>query len=329
MRIGIASTYYARHGGAISSVDRRFASAAERRGADVVHIDPLACSYEMETGRTAIRLAGKTLALDALLVRRAALHWHAAKTLVLMAHEGGTVCIDGPETFLGTLSGKFQAQLRRYRLPGCHTPRSFLYLNAESVARTPPPREAFPLLRKPVRGSLGEGIEPVADPAALRAYVARYDFGEPLLLQEHLRGVEFRALLLADACLGVVEKVPGEGGLGNIARGARFVPAPAARARELTALGRRIMERAPYDFAALDVIRTEDGRYWALECNRNPHFRGFEAAFPDVDVPGAVIDLLVARVGATSARRANSDRTGPVAEMQRIPLPRSDRTNIV
>lgn len=304
LRIGIATSFYARHAGAVSSVDARFAAAFASRGATVVHVDPLRCAYELDGGRVAISLDGEPVRLDGLLVRRAAHHWNAMKTLVLCAAEQGTACVDRPETFLGTLSGKFQALLRRHRLPGDCTPRSFLYYRKESVAAAPPPDDAFPLLRKPVRGSLGAGIHEIRDRAALASYVARYDFVEPLLLQRRIEGPEFRALMLGERCLGVVLKHPGEDGLGNYARGAVFEPAAPADARSVEALSRTIMASAPYDFAAVDLIR-ESGRaggFRVLECNRNPHFRGFEAAFPRVDVPAAVAEFLFARVSESAPR---------------------------
>lgn len=313
MRIGITSTYYARHQGAVSSVDERFAAAVRAAGGEAIHIDPLRCAYEIDGRRVAVRLLagpqGATipLALDGLLVRRAAHHWTAVKTLVLCAAAGGAVCLDPPETFVGNLSGKFQAALRRLALADGQTPRSFLYYRRDCARGAPPPDEAFPLLRKPVRGSLGAGIHRIPDRAALAAYVAAYDFAEPLMLQQQVDGVEFRALMLADRCLGVVHKRPGPEGLGNYARGASFAPAEPADAAAIAALGRAVMAAAPYEFAAVDVIRTPDGHLHILECNRNPHFRGFEEAFPTVDVPGELMAFLMGRV-SERRRQSRSDR---------------------
>lgn len=311
MQIGIASTYFARHRGEIPAVDHRFAAAAEARGAEVVFVDPTACTFEITSGRTAIRLDGRPLALDGLFIRRAAWFWTAMKTLVLLAHEGGTVCVDRPATFLGTFSGKFQAQLRRYRMPQVGTPRSFLYFSESALAADPPPRDVYPLLRKPLRGSLGEGIVRVADPDALAALTAGYDFRDPLMLQQVVVGTEYRALMLRSHCLGVVEKRPGPNGLGNFAKGAEFVPAPPEAARDVEALGRTVMGHAPYDFAALDAMRAPDGRLWVLECNRNPQFHGFEKAFPGVDVADAVMGFVVERVQAAAAARARVRPRGP------------------
>lgn len=296
MQVGIASTYYARHEGSISSVDRRFARALEARGADVVHVDPLAVRYEIASGHTAMSYDGAPLRLDGLLVRRSAHHWNAVKTLVLTAHAGGTACVDRHDAFLTTYSGKFQAQLRRFRDPGVQTPRSWLYYNAASLAADPPPSEAYPLLRKPVRGSLGAGIHVLASAKELRTYVDTYDFSAPLMLQHMVTGVEYRALVLGDSCLGVVRKEPGDEGLGNVARGARFVPANTAELGPVRDLSLALVASYPYDFAAVDLIRDADGAQWVLECNRNPHFAGFEQALPDVDVASAVADFLLERV---------------------------------
>ena len=213
-----------------------------------------------------------------------------------MAHETGAACVDRPETFLGTLSGKFQALLRRYRLPEAYTPRSFLCFTRAGAAADPPPAGVYPLLRKPLRGSLGDGIVERPDAGALAQYVAAYDFDEPLMLQERVSGEEFRALMLGARCLGVVAKLPGRDGLGNVAQGAVFVPAAPERAAEVAALARTLMADAPYDFAAVDVIRNAGGGLCVLECNRNPHFAGFERALPDVDVAAAVIGFLLERV---------------------------------
>jgi glutathione synthase/RimK-type ligase-like ATP-grasp enzyme len=307
MRIGITSTYYARHDGAVSSVDERFAAAVRAAGGEAVHIDPLRCAYELDGPRVGLRLDGAPLALDGLLVRRAGHFWTAVKTLVLCAAESGTVCLDPPETFLGNLSGKFQAALRRARLADGTTPRSFLYFRRAAAGAAPPPDDAFPLLRKPVRGSLGAGIHRIPDRAALDAYVAAYDFAEPLMVQQQVAGREFRALMLADRCLGVVAKEPGPEGFGNFARGARFLPADPADAAAIAALARTVMSVAPVEFAAVDVIRAPGGRLHVLECNRNPHFAGFEQAFPQVDVAAELIGLLVDRIsrrrGAPDLRR--------------------------
>jgi len=304
MRIGITSTYYARHEGAISSVDERFAAAIAAVGGEAVHIDPLRCAYELDGARVDLRLAGAPLALDGLLVRRAGHFWTAVKTLVLCAAQSGAVCVDPPETFVGNLSGKFQAALRRARLADGTTPRSFLYFRREAALAAPPPDDAFPLLRKPVRGSLGAGIHRLPDRPALDAYVAAYDFGEALMLQQQVVGREFRALMLADRCLGVVAKEPGPEGFGNYARGARFLPAEPADADEIARLARTVMSLAPVEFAAVDVIRTDRGQLHVLECNRNPHFAGFESAFPNVDVAVELIGYLVDRISARRRSRA-------------------------
>jgi glutathione synthase/RimK-type ligase-like ATP-grasp enzyme len=296
MRIGIANTYYARHGGGITSEDERFAAAGRAAGAEVVHIDPLRCAFEIDGPRVGVRLDGEPLALDGLLVRRAAHFWTAVKTLVLCLAENGAVCIDPPETFLGNLSGKFQAALRRHRLADGTTPRSFLYYTREAALAATPPDGVFPLLRKPVRGSLGAGIERLPDPGALARYVEAYEFREPLMLQQVVVGPEFRALMLEDRCLGVVRKHPGPDGLGNFARGARFEPAEPADAAAVSALARVVLTNAPYDFAAVDVIRDDNGRMHVLECNRNPHFCGFEQAFPQVDVAVELMNRLVERI---------------------------------
>ena len=296
MLIGIASTYAARHEGQISSVEQRFAQAGRERGCDVVHIDPLRCSYELRSNRAEIRLSGEVLQLDGLLIRRAAHHWNAVKTLVLMAHETGAVCIDRRETFLGTLSGKFQALLRRYQLPENRTPVSFLYFRRDAVAADPPPADAWPLLTKPLRGSLGRGIRLVQGPQELLSVVRDHDFREPLMLQKRVEGREYRALMLETRCLGVVAKEPGPDGFGNVARGAVFQPASPNQTKTVCDLATAIMAEAPYDFAAVDVILDDAGDAWVLECNRNPHFAGFETALPDVDVPAAVMEILHSRI---------------------------------
>ncbi len=296
MLIGIASTHSPSKRGRISSVDERFAAAAAARGAEPLFIDPLDCSYEIDRHRPRIFLHGQPLALDGLLVRRAAHHWNATKTLVLVAHELDVRCLDGPGTFIGSLSGKFQALLRRYQLPSARSPRSFLYFRPESVRAAPPPPETFPLLRKPLRGSLGEGIVTLHSPRDLARYLVDFDFTEPLMLQQRIAGTEYRVLMLGQRCLGVVKKHAAAGGLGNAAKGARFVRAGQTMSATVAELGARVMQVAPYDFAAIDLFRDENDESWILECNRNPHFSAFEAAVPEIDVATEVIDELMRRI---------------------------------
>lgn len=156
---------------------------------------------------------------------------------------------------------------------------------------------------KPIFGSMGHGIVRAAETeVAFRVFKALERLGTVFYVQRTLEhdGCDIRVFVIAGRVVAAIERRAAAGEWRtNVSQGAtaHAVEVPESWA----ALAVRATAVVGADYAGVDLIPTRDGRVFVLEVNAIPGWQGLQQA-TGVDVAGAIVDRLVARIDA--ARRA-------------------------
>ncbi len=170
-------------------------------------------------------------------------------------------------------------------------------------------RELGDVVIKPIFGSMGHGLVRVSDPeVAFRVVRALEQIRAVFYVQRaipHDRR-DLRVFVVGGRVLGAIERTSLDGDWRtNVSRGA------AARAISLPAAWSELAVRAAAavgaDYAGVDLLPSSTGEIYVLEVNGIPGWQGLQRA-TGIDVAGAIVDHLVARVvGPGKARPGSSD----------------------
>ena len=280
---------------------QRLVEAARARGHVVRVLDPLRCYVRIAPGDVAIHYKGKPLReLDAAIPR-----------------------IGTQSTFYGT------AVLRQLEAMGVYTPngsdavlrardklRSLQILAAQGIAmpvtvfgdNPDDTEDLLALLGEPPHviklneGSQGTGVvlaeKRSASQSVIEAFRGLY---ANFLVQEFIaeaKGCDLRCFVVGGEVVAAMQREAGPGEFrANLHRGG------SATAVKLSAAEKRIAVRAAealgLGVAGVDLLRSERGPL-VLEVNASPGLEGIEAV-TGVDVAGAIVELLQARVDGTAA----------------------------
>lgn len=286
MRIGVAGT------------DRQqeedwIMAELEERGHDAVFISPQDVSYVITAGELDVQYRGDSLNdLDVLFIRRTRFDLEASRDLVAAMDVLDVRTIERKDAFFNPLS-KFHSLLHFVgeTVEDVGVPATGIAKNPED-AETIADRIGYPLIMKPIAGREGEGVEKIDADNDLEAVLKEEEF--PVLLQQYIDiAEEYRILVVGDTALGAVTKEPIQGDEGkvvrNFAQGAEF---NAVDVSDLEPAAVQIAQLMGIEVAGVDIVKTADGAYYEIECNRCPQFKGFSQAHPDVDVAAAIVDYI-------------------------------------
>lgn len=170
-------------------------------------------------------------------------------------------------------------------------------------------------VKKPLWGSLGEGVEKLeADPAGRRAVGRALREEGVVYLQAFVPndGRDYRAFVVGGrVAAAICRSVPPGSFVANLARGGRAVPVTLPGPFERAAV--RAAEALGLDYAGVDLL-ADGGRPLVIEVNGNPSWRGlFQAT--GLDMAEAIAEHLVARArkrGREVLTHSESDRRGKV-----------------
>lgn len=265
----------------------------EQRDHDAVFIDPSDVSYVLSGGDLDIRYDGESLNdLDVVFVRRTRFDLEASRDLVAALDTLGIRTIEEKDVFYNPLS-KFISLLSFFDtdIDTVDIPATGIAKSGEDAAQIAD-RIGYPLITKPIAGREGEGVEKIDDAAELDTVLNGLEF--PVLLQEFLDvEEEYRILVVGNEALGAVTKEPIDGDDDSVARnfaqGAEFNAADVDHLFEPAA---QIAEAMSIELAGVDIVKTTDGDYYEIECNRCPQFKGFTQAHEDVDVAAHIVDYI-------------------------------------
>ena len=152
---------------------------------------------------------------------------------------------------------------------------------------------------KPIFGSLGHGMVRVSEPEVARRIVRSLDQTRTIFYVQRAidhGGRDFRVFVVGGAVLGAIERrAPAGEWRTNVAIGgsARPFDLPSDWAQ----LALRAAAAVGADYAGVDLLPSRDGEVFVLEVNGIPGWEGLQRA-TGIDVAGAIVDHLVARVRA-------------------------------
>ncbi len=286
MRIGIGGTDRQRE-------EDWIMDELDDRGHDGVFINPSDVSYTLSDGTVDIRYDGESLNdLDVLFMRRTRFDLEASRDLIAAMNVLDIRTIERKDAFYNPLS-KFISLLNFVgtAIDTVNIPATGIVKSADD-ARDTADRIGYPLITKPIAGREGEGVEKINDADELDTFLGDAVF--PVLLQEFLDvEEEYRILVVGDEALGAVTKEPVENSDDSVARnfaqGAEF---NAVDVDHLFDPAVQIAQAMQIELAGVDIVKTTDGEYYEIECNRCPQFKGFTQAHRDVDVPARIVEYI-------------------------------------
>jgi RimK family alpha-L-glutamate ligase len=160
-------------------------------------------------------------------------------------------------------------------------------------------REMGDVIVKPLFGSMGHGMVRVSDPeTAFRVFRALELTRAVFYVQRVIEhdGCDVRAFVVGDRVIAAIERRARDGGWRtNVSLGgeARPIDLPPAWCTMALAAARAVGA----DYAGVDLLPGRDGATYVLEVNGIPGWSGVQAT-TTTDVAGAIIDRLLAEVGA-------------------------------
>lgn len=196
--------------------------------------------------------------------------------LLHLAMESGLKVLNSPRALEGCVD-KFltTARLAQHQIPVPHT------ITCQSSAQA---LEAFQQLGgdvvfKPLFGSEGRGMVRVTDPeTAWRVTVALENLGAVIYAQAFVRhpGWDLRVFTLGGKVLAAMTRHARGDWRTNISQGgeARACQAPHA-AEELAILSAKVLDT---EMAGVDLLQDQDGKWWVIEVNAVPGWRGLAEA---------------------------------------------------
>jgi len=151
------------------------------------------------------------------------------------------------------------------------------------------------LICKPLFGSQGEGLVRIGADGRLpdRDAVAGVWYLQRFIASAEEGASDWRLFLVGGRVVATMRR-SSAGWLTNVARGARCHAGVADR--EMDALATRAADLLGMDYAGVDLMRDRDGRWWVLEVNSIPAWRGLQGVC-GVDIADLLADAVLARAG--------------------------------
>ncbi len=217
--------------------------------------------------------------------------------VLAQAESAGTVIVNPPRA-LEIAVDKYLA-LAKLRAAGLLTPCTWVGQSADRA------QQAFAdlggdVVVKPVFGSEGRGLVRVTDPdLAWRTFKTLERLGSVLYLQEFIAhpGYDVRVLWVGSQGWAI-RRCHATDWRTNVSRGAVAERCPLTD--ELRLLSRRAADAAGAHVVGVDLLPTCDGRWFVLEVNAVPGWRGLAAAH-QVDIARAVLQHVAGVVRSRTA----------------------------
>ena len=154
---------------------------------------------------------------------------------------------------------------------------------------------AFPLVAKMAEGSTGTRVFKLHDNIELGAFINdRNRDGDIFLFQKYHRiECDYRVLVVGENVLGIMKRLPKHGewrtnfSLGGDVVAEKDDP-------EMVDLASNIAAKMGFDYVGIDLLRDGE-KLHIIETNALPQFKGFEKAFPKINVAEKLIKLVEKR----------------------------------
>ena len=157
------------------------------------------------------------------------------------------------------------------------------------------------LVMKPLFGSQGNGVRRLEPGMALPVPMEEYVDGL-YYLQSYIDSGEgawhdYRVFVVNGNVVGTMIR-RGSHWVNNVALGGRCEAVSGGEADEIGELALAAARAVDIDYCGIDVIRDRQGRFYVLEVNSIPAWRGLQAVV-EVDVAQALVDDFIAKMTAT------------------------------
>ncbi len=171
-------------------------------------------------------------------------------------------------------------------LPGINTSYFSSPENFEKKLKT------FPIVAKVAEGSTGTSVFKLNNPTELASFIDdRNTDGSFFIFQKfHKIKNDYRVLVVGKKVLGIMKRLPKNGewrtnfSLGGDVLAEKNDP-------EMIKLSLDIAKKMGFDYVGIDLLK-DGGRLHIIETNSLPQFKGFEKAFPKINVAQELIKLV-------------------------------------
>lgn len=273
MHIGIVH-YYSRPTWSVEQL----MNAASRRGHNVGYYRIQGFEAAIGVDGVQINYMGKAFSADAIVLRSLGSVPSVEQLLkrvgVMEAYRlSAGIVINKPIAMLFARD-KWFSLLRLY-LHGIPVPKTIITENPYTAMRTIV--EFGKTVFKPVIGSLGLGSVLVDNPdTAYHISRSLYAFKQPTYIQEYIEkpNYDIRVFVVGDRVIAAMKRVIERGWKTNIAQGARGVAISEKDHPEAFELAIKAAKVLKLDYTGVDIVVDLDGRYYVIEANASPLWRG-------------------------------------------------------
>ncbi|MCB1800421.1 MAG: RimK family alpha-L-glutamate ligase [Gammaproteobacteria bacterium] len=222
---------------------------------------------------------------------------HALRSLGVPVYNDGRAIERSVDKSLTTL---------RLRQAGLPSPATWVCTDHESAAEivSMVAARGHKLLCKPLFGSQGNGIVRVATPDDLPAAdLAAHVWYLQQFIGDGADGAsDWRVFVVGGHAIAAMRRTA-PGWLANVAQGGRCHPAVAdGELAQLAEAATRCLDMA---YAGVDLMRDDDGRWWLIEVNSIPAWKGLQAVC-QIDIAGRLVDDLLSICQSPHSDRAAS-----------------------
>jgi len=171
-------------------------------------------------------------------------------------------------------------------IPSLHFSQSFK-LNSKN-------KFDFPVVAKVAQGSLGTGVFKLENETELKTFINKNDkTGTFYLIQKYYPiDCDYRVLVLNKKALGVMKRIPKEGEWRtNVSQGGSAEKVNQTESIRIKKLAEAVAKKMSFDYVGVDILKHKNKLY-VIEVNSLAQFKGFEKAFPEVNVAKELIKLV-------------------------------------
>jgi len=194
------------------------------------------------------------------------------------------------------------AELLKQVENGINFPRSVTVMEPRGLGEVLQEFE-FPVVLKVGALQRGLGVFRADDLQGLMGIIKKYSDQSVFMIREFIpNDGDIRVFTIGYKAIGAMKRVPPEGDFrSNISRGGRGVPFELASNPEVAAIAEKLSTLNETEIAGVDIIRHKDtGRFYVLEINRGPQFRGLEES-TGINVAGKMIEYFESKLAYKKA----------------------------
>jgi RimK family alpha-L-glutamate ligase len=164
----------------------------------------------------------------------------------------------------------------------------------------------YPLVVKTAQGSLGTGVFRVTSQKSISVFLEESNAtGKFFLFQKYLKiGCDYRVLVIDKKAIGVIKRTTSSKNewRTNVSLGGNARKVEKKEGFAIEKLAEKVASKMSFDYVGVDILK-HNGRLHIIEVNSLAQFRGFEKAFPEINVGKKVIELAEKKVNAIRGRK--------------------------